>query len=91
MKGLEDMFQLHNARVLIITDGDANSCHSGDADDCVRTRAELWRNRGVRFASLIINSRYDIGSLPTDLSVHIDHYNGVTSQHINQVFNFLRG
>lgn len=91
MKGLEEMFQLHNARVLIITDGEANSCNSGNADDCVKARAELWRNRGVRFASLIINSRYDIGSLPTDLAIQIGRYDGVTSQHINQVFNFLRG
>ena len=93
MKGIEDLFQLHNARILIITDGDGNSCHSGNADDCIRARADIWMSRGVRFGVLKISDR-TIGTpyaLPADLSIEIRKYSKANSGHINQVFNFLKG
>ena len=94
LKGIESNFTLDNARVIVITDGDANFCNEGDALLCSRNIIEGWRTKGIRFAT-VFTPRYSgermPTSLPSDLNVRMIPDKSATSSQIDSIFAFLRG
>jgi len=92
LKGIEDNYNLDNARVLVITDGQPNDCNSGDSDDCVRNRTGAWINQGIRFGVIWISHRMDMKHpLPADFTIHKQTYEMPNSEDLAQVFKFLKG
>ena len=94
MKGLENLHNLSEASVLIITDGQPNYCNNAsayrDATLCCQMRAKAWRSRGVRFATIYIGSSFRQEPLPVELSVTVNRWNGVSTEDIKRVFEFFR-
>ena len=92
LKGIEDHFNLDNARVLVITDGQPNDCNSGDSYECVTNRTNAWINKGIRFGIVWISHymRND-HPLPTDFTIHKQTYESANADDLEQVFRFMKG
>ena len=94
MKGLEELVDLSDSKILIITDGEPNMCYSGSSTECVASRATAWGNKGLRFATMYLtNGRRGIAKhpLPVELSVTVGDNESLTSNHIMQVLSFFKG
>ena len=94
MKGLEELVDLSDSKILIITDGEPNMCSTGSANECVASRASAWSNKGLSFATMYLtNGRRGIAKypLPVELSVTVTDNEDLTSNHIMQVLSFFKG
>ena len=92
LKGLEELHNLDNARILIITDGMPNDCNSGSPNKCVVNRVRAWTRKGIRFGVIHIAefTRRDY-PLPTEFTVQKKVWQSATPADIENVFRFLKG
>ena len=91
LKTLEKVHNLDHAKIIMATDGDANSCWDSDPKECVFNVLDSWRNKGVQVATLYTPYNYDPPpkSLHNDITITASYYEPVTNQQIQDVFNFI--
>lgn len=94
LKTLEQNFSLDHARLIIVTDGDANSCITRDPLGCVNSILEAWRNKGIRVAT-VFTPNYIQHTMPKslhgDITVRTKPQEPLTVDVINQMFTFIKG
>ena len=91
LKTLEKVHNLDHAKIIMATDGDANSCWDRDPQECVHNVIDSWRNKGVQVATLYTPYDYSTPpkSLHNDITITAKYYEPVSNQQIQDVFNFI--